>query len=60
MENIAKTGAHIVASANPGCSVQLQAGARTSNPKLTIAHPISLLAEAYQKGKRLGRARFTA
>jgi hypothetical protein len=24
-----------------------------------IAHPISLLAEAYQKGKRAGRARFS-
>jgi len=48
MQNIAKTGAHIVASANPGCSVQLQAGARGSNPRLLIAHPISLLAEAYQ------------
>ena len=56
MENIAKTGAHIVASANPGCLVQLQAGARASNPKLTIAHPISLLAEAYRKAKRVGRA----
>jgi len=60
MENIAKTGAQIVASANPGCSVQLQSGASSSNPKLVIAHPISLLAEAYQKGKRADRARFTA
>jgi glycolate oxidase iron-sulfur subunit len=59
MENIAKTGAQIVASANPGCSVQLQSGACSSNPKLVIAHPISLLAEAYQKGKRVGRARFS-
>jgi glycolate dehydrogenase iron-sulfur subunit len=49
MENIAKTGAHIVASANPGCTMQLQAGARMSNSKLIIAHPISLLAAAYKR-----------
>jgi glycolate oxidase iron-sulfur subunit len=52
MGNIAKTGAHVVASANPGCSVQLLAGARILNPNLMIAHPISLLAEAYKKGSK--------
>jgi glycolate oxidase iron-sulfur subunit len=49
IRNIAKTGAHVVASANPGCAVQLQAGARIWDPNLTIAHPISLLAQAYKK-----------
>src|SRR6201997_518922 len=48
LENIAKTGVNIVASANPGCSVQLEAGARFLNKNLKILHPISLLAQAYR------------
>ena len=51
MENIAKTGAKIVASANPGCCVQLEAGAREFSPGLEIAHPITLLARAYRAEK---------
>jgi glycolate dehydrogenase iron-sulfur subunit len=47
--NIATTGAPIVASANPGCSVQLEAAVHNLNLKLEIAHPISLLARAYRK-----------
>jgi glycolate oxidase iron-sulfur subunit len=48
LANIEKTGAHIVASANPGCSVQLEAGAKLSHQKLDVVHPISLLAQAYR------------
>jgi glycolate dehydrogenase iron-sulfur subunit len=48
LANIEKTGVNIVASANPGCSVQLEAGARFSNKNLKILHPISLLAQAYR------------
>ncbi|MDP9292580.1 MAG: (Fe-S)-binding protein [Verrucomicrobiota bacterium] len=47
MENIEKTGAPTVASANPGCTLQLQAGARQSGSPIEIVHPISLLARAY-------------
>jgi len=50
ISNIEKTGAAVVASANPGCSVQLQAGLRQPNEAWRIVHPISLLAEAYRKG----------
>ncbi|MBV8223625.1 MAG: 4Fe-4S dicluster domain-containing protein [Verrucomicrobia bacterium] len=50
ISNIKKTGAAVVASANPGCSVQLQAGLRRPNEAWRIVHPISLLAEAYRKG----------
>jgi glycolate oxidase iron-sulfur subunit len=49
--NIAKTGAKIVASANPGCSVQLEAGVREAGQALEIVHPITLLARAYRKGR---------
>jgi len=50
VSNIEKTGAAVVASANPGCSVQLQAGLRQPNKAWRVVHPISLLAEAYRKG----------
>jgi glycolate oxidase iron-sulfur subunit len=54
MANIVTTAAQVVASANPGCSVQLLAGIRASNLKITVAHPISLLAQAYRKEPRGG------
>jgi glycolate oxidase iron-sulfur subunit len=54
MANIATTAAQIVASANPGCSVQLEAGVRDSSLKLKIAHPISLLAQAYRESDARG------
>jgi glycolate oxidase iron-sulfur subunit len=48
MQNIQKTGATTVGSANPGCSVQLQAGVRQANKGWKVVHPISLLAQAYR------------
>ena len=53
LANIATTAAQAVASANPGCSVQLQAGVRAANLGLEIVHRISLLARAY-RGESLG------
>jgi glycolate oxidase iron-sulfur subunit len=52
MANIAKTGARVVASANPGCCVQLEAGARARGEALEIAHPVTLLARAYREEKK--------
>ncbi|HYR59554.1 MAG TPA: (Fe-S)-binding protein [Chthoniobacteraceae bacterium] len=52
MANIAKTGARVVASANPGCTIQLQTGLRESGCDMRVAHPISLLAEAYRASER--------
>ena len=49
IENIATTMVPVVAAANPGCSMQLQAGLREANLKVKIVHPISLLAQAYRK-----------
>jgi len=48
--NIAQTGAKMVATANPGCSVQLEAGARESGQAFEVVHPITLLARAYREG----------
>ena len=50
ISNIEKTGATVVASANPGCSIQLQAGLGQASKAWRIVHPISLLAEAYREG----------
>ncbi len=49
LANIAKTGASVVATANPGCSVQLEAGARESGASFEVVHPITLLARAYRE-----------
>ncbi len=49
LANIEKTGTKVVASANPGCNVQLAAGARARGLGLEIVHPVTLLARAYRK-----------
>jgi len=48
MGHIKGTGVSIVATANPGCLVQLEAGARSHGVELRLVHPVSLLAEAYR------------
>jgi glycolate oxidase iron-sulfur subunit len=48
LANITRTGAATVASGNPGCSVQLEAGARESGAPFEVVHPITLLARAYR------------
>jgi len=41
------TGASIVATANPGCHIQLENGYRQAGEKVEIVHPVVLLARAY-------------
>jgi len=48
LKHIASTGALTVATANPGCLLQLVNGAKERGLTLRIVHPITLLAEAYQ------------
>jgi glycolate dehydrogenase iron-sulfur subunit len=55
LANIRRTGAKVVASANPGCSVQLEAGLRQADPAVRVVHPISLLAEAFRKATANGQ-----
>jgi glycolate oxidase iron-sulfur subunit len=44
------TGAEVVATANPGCHLQIQNGLRQRGAAaVRVAHPVVLLAEAYQK-----------
>lgn len=43
------TGATVVATANPGCHLQIQNGLKQSGDHTTrVAHPVTLLAEAYR------------
>jgi glycolate oxidase iron-sulfur subunit len=43
---VAATGASVVASANPGCSMQLVAGLRAIGHRAEIVHPVQLLDRA--------------
>jgi len=46
LDNILKTGCQTVATANPGCLLQLQKAAEGRGLTLEIVHPVSLLARA--------------
>ena len=51
LHHIKSTGASVVATANPGCLLQLINGAREEVLRVRIVHPITLLAEAYRQSK---------
>jgi len=51
MKHITGTKADIVATANPGCMVQLEAGMRQNQSDIKVIHPITLLAQAYRREK---------
>ncbi|MEX0989084.1 MAG: (Fe-S)-binding protein [Actinomycetota bacterium] len=46
---IAATGVTVVASANPGCAMQLSAAARERGMTVSILHPVELLDRAYAR-----------
>jgi glycolate oxidase iron-sulfur subunit len=50
LENIKRTGADLVATANPGCIMQIGAGARLAGLSVSVVHPVELLDAAYEKG----------
>ncbi len=49
MESVNATGAQIVATANPGCILQLQAGVRLHGSGQRVMHVVEILDEAYGK-----------
>ena len=55
MKAVAATGASEVATANPGCMLQLEAGLRRHGVPGTVAHVVEVLDEAYTAGDA-GRA----
>ena len=50
MNNIAATGAHFIATGNPGCMMQIGLGARQRGMDIDVVHPVELLDQAYRAG----------
>ncbi len=49
LARLSETGAPLVATGNPGCHMQLAAGARLSGLRLGVCHPVELLDESYRR-----------
>lgn len=49
-EGVRATGAGVVASANPGCTMQIVAGVRELGLEVEVVHPVQLLDRAYAAG----------
>jgi glycolate oxidase iron-sulfur subunit len=47
MAGVNSTGAQVIATANPGCILQLRAGARLHGGGQRVVHVVELLDEAY-------------
>lgn len=54
LTSIEETGAKILATGNPGCQMQIGAGALLSGMDLVVCHPIELLDEAYARAGMYG------
>jgi glycolate dehydrogenase iron-sulfur subunit len=54
ISNIERTGASVVATGNPGCLLQIQAGLRARKLPVRVVHPVELLDEAYRRGSDAG------
>jgi glycolate oxidase iron-sulfur subunit len=55
MADVAATGASTICTANPGCTMQLQAGVRRTGLDAEVRHVIEVLDESLQRGQS-GRA----
>lgn len=49
LSHIRNTGAEILATGNPGCQMQIGAGARLAGLNLRVCHPVELLDESYRR-----------
>jgi glycolate oxidase iron-sulfur subunit len=47
-EAVRDSGARVVASANPGCTMQIAAGLRDLGVEVEVVHPVELLDRAYR------------
>jgi glycolate oxidase iron-sulfur subunit len=54
LSNIRSTGAKILATGNPGCQMQIGAGAILSGMDLIVCHPVELLDESYRRAGMYG------
>jgi len=48
LDNIASTGAQVIASGCPGCQMQLITGIKRRGLPVRVVHPVTLLDEAYE------------
>ena len=53
MDNVRSTHAQVIATANPGCMLQLEVGVRKFGGGARVAHVVELLDEAYGHTPRL-------
>jgi glycolate oxidase iron-sulfur subunit len=49
LERVEETGARVLATGNPGCHMQLAAGALLRGTDLKVVHPVELLDESYER-----------
>lgn len=56
LSEIQKTGAEILATGNPGCQMQIGAGAILSGMDLIVCHPVELLDESYARAGMYGKS----
>lgn len=49
LQHVKETGASLVATGNPGCQMQLAAGARLAGLPIQACHPVELLDESYRR-----------
>jgi glycolate oxidase iron-sulfur subunit len=54
MQHVKSTRATVVATGNPGCLLQIVNGAKAEGMDLRVAHPVTLLAEAYRREDQAG------
>jgi glycolate oxidase iron-sulfur subunit len=48
VQHIVETGAPVLATANPGCQLQISRGLAAAGSAVRVVHPVSLLAAAYR------------
>jgi len=56
MQSVNMTGAQVIATAKPGCMLQLEAGVRLHGQGQRVVHVVELLDEAYKNIERVGTA----
>ena len=49
LKHIAESGAEVLVTGNPGCHMQIAAGAKLAGLPLRVAHPVELLDESYAR-----------
>jgi glycolate oxidase iron-sulfur subunit len=57
LARVRESGAEVLATGNPGCHMQLGAGARLAGLPLSVVHPVELLDESYRRAGLYGDAK---